>query len=207
MTPGAATPDMVMIIRHGEKPGDPTDDKDGGPNLSVQGAARAAALPSLFLPATKNLECVLRLKSAAGLAGRYVSSAVSGPSPRFPTPDFLFATAHSPESKRPRQTVTLVSAALGLPINHDYGEKKRDIDALAKLLRTARYAGRTVLICWHHGTIRELALALNATGATPWSGTAFDRLWLIDYREGSAIRQFGQHLLFGDQADVPTAPW
>lgn len=196
-----------MIIRHGEKPGDPSDDKDGGADLSVQGAARAAALPSLFLPPTKSLECALKLKSAAGFTSKYLPSTVSGPGPRFPLPDFLFATANSVASKRPRQTVTPISAALGLPINHDYGDGKKDIDALAEHLRTARYAGTTVLICWHHGTIQELAVALNATGATPWMGTAFDRLWFIDYREASAIQQYGQQLLFGDEASPPPTPW
>src|SRR6476619_5993310 len=43
-------PSKVMIIRHGEKLGDPVSDDDGGKHLSLQGSARAAALPSLFLP-------------------------------------------------------------------------------------------------------------------------------------------------------------
>jgi hypothetical protein len=38
-------PKQVLIIRHGEKCGDPKKDDDG--NLSVRGSARAAALPSL----------------------------------------------------------------------------------------------------------------------------------------------------------------
>lgn len=200
-------PNIVMIIRHGEKPGDPTDDKDGGPDLSVRGAARAAALPSLFLPATRSLECALKRKSAARFAGRYLPSKACGPGSRFSTPDFLFATAESSASRRPKQTITPVSAALGLSINHDYGDRKKDIDALAGLLRTARYAEKTILICWHHGTIQQLAIALNATGATPWAGTEFDRLWLIDYRDSPSIRQYGQQLLFGDGTDVPPAPW
>ncbi|MEJ0076741.1 MAG: hypothetical protein WDO17_15075 [Alphaproteobacteria bacterium] len=43
-------PSTVMIIRHGEKLGDPVSDDDGGKHLSLQGSARAAALPTLFLP-------------------------------------------------------------------------------------------------------------------------------------------------------------
>jgi len=44
-------PSQVLIIRHGEKVGDPKKDDDGGRHLSIQGSARAAALPSLFASA------------------------------------------------------------------------------------------------------------------------------------------------------------
>jgi len=201
------TPKKVMIIRHGEKLGDPKDDKDAGPNLSARGAARAAALPGLFLPAAMSRECALEHQSHAGLTATYMPGKVPKAAARFPAPDFLFATAHSPESKRPRQTITPLAAALGLPINHDYGEKKKDIDALAALLRTSHYVGKTILICWHHGAIPDLATALGATGATPWAATVFDRIWVIDYDTAPAIRQFGQELLFGDEINVPALPW
>ena len=46
----AQYPSLVMIIRHGEKPGDPAEDTSGGKHLSALGSARAAALPSLFTP-------------------------------------------------------------------------------------------------------------------------------------------------------------
>lgn len=42
--------------RHGEKVGDPKKDDDGGRHLSVQGSARAADLPSLFVPALPAVE-------------------------------------------------------------------------------------------------------------------------------------------------------
>ena len=43
-------PGVVYLIPHGEKLGDASNDKDVGPDLSVRGSARAAALASLFLP-------------------------------------------------------------------------------------------------------------------------------------------------------------
>jgi len=43
-------PSQVMIIRHGEKLGDSSSDKDGGPDLSTRGSARATALPSFLRP-------------------------------------------------------------------------------------------------------------------------------------------------------------
>jgi broad specificity phosphatase PhoE len=43
-----AKPLTIFIVRHGEKPGDPNDDGDGGPNLSPRGYVRAAAIGELF---------------------------------------------------------------------------------------------------------------------------------------------------------------
>ena len=39
-------PQLVMIIRHGEKPGNPATDTNGGPNLSVLGSATVSHMPS-----------------------------------------------------------------------------------------------------------------------------------------------------------------
>jgi hypothetical protein len=200
-------PSIVMVIRHGEKPGDPSDDTSGGPDLSVQGMARAAALPSLSLPATASLECAVKLTSATGFSGTYSSTTVPGTSPRFPTPEFLFATADSQASHRPKQTITPTAAALGLTINHEYTNNPKHIGELGQLLLTSAYAGKVILICWHHGTMQDLAKALKATGATPWVGTVFDRVWLIDYQKSSAIQQYGQQLLLGDETNVPGTPW
>ena len=50
MSDAGQYPSLVMIIRHGEKPGNPADDTNGGTHLSILGSARAAALPSLFTP-------------------------------------------------------------------------------------------------------------------------------------------------------------
>src|SRR5579863_432034 len=57
----SAGPSLVMIIRHGEKLGDSSSDKDGGPNLSMRGSARAAAVPQLFAPAKTPYGCALTL--------------------------------------------------------------------------------------------------------------------------------------------------
>jgi hypothetical protein len=205
-TSGGTTPNIVMIIRHGEKLGNP-DDKDGGPDLSVQGAARATALPTLFLPATKSLECAVKPESAASFTGSYSPTTISGTSPRFLAPDVLLATADSSASKRPKQTISPTAAALCLPINDDYSNKPNGIAELGQVLQTAPYAGKIILICWHHGTMEELAAALNAAGATKWDGTVFDRVWLIDYQQGPTIQQYGQQLLFGDETSVPRTPW
>ena len=122
-------PSQVLIIRHGEKIGDPTKDDDGGRHLSIRGSARAAALPALFVTAMPQLGCKLR-EQANDFVGEYLAVPVKGSSPRFATPDFIFATERSKNSKRPIETVTPLATALHLPINEQYGDKDRDIKTM-----------------------------------------------------------------------------
>lgn len=198
-----------MIIRHGEKLGPAAqDDESSGKHLSVQGAARAAYLPSLFLAeGATTPECKLLLGNP-GFSAAYEEKNVASPASRFPTPDFIFATQASPHSVRPIETVTPTAVALGLSIDATFADA--DYANLAHdILAKHKYAGKVLLICWHHGKICELANALNGTGAQKWHGSVFDRVWLLDYGQSPtpAIQQFGQELLFTDETDVPAAPW
>lgn len=107
--------------------------------------------------------------------------------PRFPVPAFLFATATSTNSNRPIETITPTSQILNLPIDDkhsdkDYGKVASDI------LSNSKYGGVAVLICWHHGNIPALALALGVpqsqitaalSPATKWPATVFDWVWQI----------------------------
>ncbi len=194
-----AYPAQVLIIRHGEKLGT-TSDKDGGPDLSIRGSARAAALPSLFVPAgPPALSCPLTA-IAGGFSGVYTSVSIAGAAPRFTAPAFLFATQRSKESNRPVETITPLASALGLTIDNqhadaDYAKVASDI------LTNAKYAGTVVLICWHHGNIPALATALGITSPPPWPGTVFDQVWQITWPGSVAtLATPGQMLLYGDTA-------
>jgi hypothetical protein len=74
MTPTSSKsgPSQVMLIRHGEKLGDSSSDKDGGPNLSMRGSARAAALPQLFAPAKTPYGCALNIGKKQTFSGNWV---------------------------------------------------------------------------------------------------------------------------------------
>jgi hypothetical protein len=207
----SSSPSKIMLIRHGEKLGDPTsDDETSGKRLSIQGSARAAFLPSLFVPTPPpSLECRLTA-GGSSFSGSYEGKDVPGDASLFPTPAFIFATQESKHSDRPIETITPTSVALGLTIDSKYSNSTSDIAKLANdILTKSDYAGKVILICWHHGTIDAVATALHGTGATKWVGTVFDRLWLLDYSQGSSppIQQFGQKLLFTDEASVPAKPW
>jgi hypothetical protein len=62
------------------------------------------------------------------------------------------------------------------------------------------HAGKTVLICWHHGNIPALARALGIKDApAPWPEMQFDRVWRITFADGApALAELPQRLLPGD---------
>lgn len=190
-------PSEVMIVRHGEKIGDPTNDADGLPHLSVRGSARAVALPSLFIPANPQLGCKLRAQGAE-FVGEYRQIPVNGPAPRFPTPNYVFATAHSKHSNRPVETVTPLATGLSLPINDDLKDDDHDIQLLVNAV-LHDYPGKIVLICWHHGKIPDIAKALGVSKPPKWDGKIFDRVWQITFPSGKAnLNDLPQMLLYGD---------
>jgi hypothetical protein len=64
-----------MIIRHGEKVGDPSDDMTGGIHLAIQGSAPAAALPTLFYSDQDALSCeVTAIESS--FTGQYEATSI-----------------------------------------------------------------------------------------------------------------------------------
>ncbi|HEY2588587.1 MAG TPA: histidine phosphatase family protein [Tepidisphaeraceae bacterium] len=105
---------------------------------------------------------------------------------RFPRPDFILATARSKNSNRPVETVEPLAKSLHLRI--EAGHKNAEFEAVAHdVLADPRFAGKVVLICWHHGKIPDLARALGAAEApAKWDPNVFDRVWEIDYDNGAA---------------------
>jgi broad specificity phosphatase PhoE len=126
------------------------------PDLTAEGKERAEALDRLFKKSDDR------------------------PEP-FPTPDFIFAAKDSKKSHRPTATAAPLAKKLGLTVNADFPSD--DPAKLAdELFGNPKYAGKTVLISWRHGTIPTLAAKLNATGAPDsWADSTFDRVWQIDY--------------------------
>jgi len=145
---------------------------DGRLDLSAVGFERAKVIPLLF--------------------------GGPGETHKLPRPDFLFATHMSKHSDRPVETITPLSEALGLPISTEIEDK--DFATLAKELLSGKYAGKVVLVAWHHGSLPEFARALGAVPPyDPWPDTQFDRVWRIDYKGGKAtLLDLPQDLLPGD---------
>ena len=192
-------PKQVLIIRHGEKVGDPKKDNDGGRHLSIRGSARAAALPSLFVPALPQLICSMHHKRAEFTA-HYHQVPVKGSAPRFSAPNHIFATQRSKDSKRPIETVTPLVTALNVPLNDGFADNEASILKMAKAILND-FPGEIILVCWHHGMIPDIAKALGIARPPKWDGKVFDRVWQITFPKGKAtIADAAQMLLYGDSA-------
>jgi len=104
----------------------------------------------------------------------------------FPRPDYLIATKRSKSSNRPVETITPLSNVLHEEIEAKYSDKEND-QLAHELLTDPKYAGKTVLIAWHHGKLPELAKALGAKDVPDkWDDGVFNRVWEITYEKGVA---------------------
>jgi phosphohistidine phosphatase SixA len=152
-------------------------DGDADAHLSPAGRRRADALTGLFR------------RTAAR------------PDP-FPAPDFVLAAGRSKRSNRCAETVAPLAKELGLDIDDRIDSD--DVGRVAAELGKPRYAGRAVLVCWHHGKIPEL---LHALGVSPRPKRVddglFDRVWVVNYDDGGRARLAvrPQALVPGDETD------
>ena len=154
----ATRPAHIILIRHAEKPADPRN-----PHLSRAGVRRAQ---------------------------RLVSFITTDPAmTRFGLPAAVFATRTTKDDngQRTQETVAPLAQALKLPVQAPYLGK--DYAQLAKqILADPAYAGKTVLICWNHEEIPQLAAALGIAPDPPkWKGSVFDRVYVISYQDGTAV--------------------
>ena len=222
-------PALVMIIRHGEKPGTPSNDDDGGPHLATLGSGRAAALPSLFTPDPnaqmpvanwEQLSCDMAANGTKSqFTGTYVSSGFNAGQSRFPTPSFLFATQGDSSSNRPGETITPLAEALqsyynpNITINQNYNNNPNDnqhgLPALvAEILNNPQtYGGKIILIAWHHGQIPDLALDFGVPQSqlpfTSWPSDRFDIVFLIGWENGQAfLKTDFELLMYGDTDSI-----
>jgi phosphohistidine phosphatase SixA len=119
--------------------------------------------------------------------------------PQFFTPDFIWATAPSKHSNRPLETVTPLARALHEKILDEYADA--DFAKLAHdLLTEPQYSGKTILICWHHGEIPNLAKALGAKDVPDkWKAEDFDRVWVLTFTDGQVqFKNLPEKALPGD---------
>jgi broad specificity phosphatase PhoE len=157
---------------------------DVGRELNAQGQQRAAAYADYFTP--------LKLRDETLI------------------PQRLIATADSPQSIRPRQTLIPLSQRLQLPIEQPFANN--DVDKLVSQLRKDNQA-KTVLIAWHHGHINKLIAAFGGNGPAligqpKWPVDVYD--WLIVLRfddKGQLLEsrseKVQEQLMPGDVAGSP----
>ena len=206
----APPPEIIYIIRHGEKPADPPPAAPGqappappGPPFGIdaqgnqdphsllpRGWQRSGALAVLFDPALGPLQAGLRTPAT-----------LLSPS---------YGSADKTTGHRTYQTIQGLSDRLGVPIVSAFAEG--DEPALAASVVSSNSG--VVLICWEHDHIPALATSLPTVPGTaipqPWPGDRFDVIWTFTLVPGSAPAQyaFGQipeQLLSGDTDTIISA--
>ena len=163
-------PAQIILLRHGEKPGDPA-----ATHLSARGDERARALVSLLgqhSPLTSN----------AVVAALYATR----------------VTKHG-NGVRTGETLAALARELGLTVQTPFTSENYKLLA-RRVLADPAYRGKTVIICWTHHELAALAEALGVKPKPPkWKDEVFDRFWVIGFNEGKAnLRDIPQGLLPGD---------
>jgi|ERR1022692_799292 hypothetical protein len=202
----AAPPDVIYVIRHGEKPADPppagpgqsppapaapfgVDDQGNQDphSLLPRGWQRSGALAVLFDPALGTRQAGLQTPAAL-LSPSYGNPAMTA--------------AH-----RTYQTIQGLSGRLSLPVASAFAEGQEPQLAASVV---SGYSG-VVLICWEHGHIPALASSLPAIPGTAlpqtWPGDRFDVIWRFTLVPAAAPAQYTfsqvpQQLLSGDTDTV-----
>jgi hypothetical protein len=95
-------------------------------------------------------------------------------------PTSLFAAKSSKQSARSVETITPLSKALGITIDHRFNDQQFKKLATT-ILHGSRHAGGHVLVCWHRETMTELAAALGVANPPQWPGNQYDHVWRIRY--------------------------
>jgi broad specificity phosphatase PhoE len=147
-----------------------------GNELSLRGRERAAALAVYFLGNTDVLE--------------------------FGPPKAIYAQSQrrSTSSRRSIQTVKPLADALHLKVE-DHVDRDAFELMIDEIKHKKEYEGHTVLICWEHKVIPEIAKALGAKDAPEsWAGDIYDRTWVLTFKADHSckFRDLPQQLMFGD---------
>ena len=191
----------IMIIRHGEKPADPTPPSPPAPpfgvnangiqdahSLIVQGWQRAGALANFFAPTN----------------GKLQNKAIA-------IPATVFACTAQPNAKgkqtglRPLETITPLVDKLkqmgSVQTNFTFSETQDEDVANA-----AMACSGVVLISWEHHNISNIVgfIPTKNKGAVPpaWDGKRFDLVWVFDLdkdKQQYTFSQIPQLLLAGDK--------
>jgi len=193
MSHQSAPPDIIYIIRHSEKPEEPTPrraapvhrgvDFRGNQNehsLLPRGWQRSGALAALFDPSQGPLRAELQV------------------------PRMLISPSYGDSSKtaehRTHQTIRGISDRLGIAIATDF-TKGHEPQLAAALTKSGPGA---VLICWDHTHIPALASALPLVPGTvvpkTWPDDRFDVIWTFTLvtNDEYSFAEVPQLLLSGD---------
>jgi hypothetical protein len=105
----------------------------------------------------------------------------------FGKPDAIFATAISKHSERPFETAKPLAKACGQVPQTPYADAEYGLLA-KRLLTDEAYAGKRIVVCWHHGEIPDLMKALGAKAGDyprPWDPAVFNLILKAEFDGGT----------------------
>jgi phosphohistidine phosphatase SixA len=105
----------------------------------------------------------------------------------FGKPDVIIATARSKHSDRPLETVEPLARAVDEPVEHDIKDKDFE-DLVDEIFSDPDYRGKTIVICWHHGTLPAIAALLGApvgSSPDPWPDDTYNLILDLRYDPNS----------------------
>ena len=108
--------------------------------------------------------------------------------------------SESGSRRRSLMTVTPLANAINLTPDTAFDNNSDDLKTMCDAIKSdPAYNGKSVLICWEHSSIPEIAGLLDATGYPKnWNSDDYDRLWLITYDGSISFANLPQQLLYGD---------
>lgn len=154
--PMAAGQEVIVAIRHGEKP------PGGLGQLNCTGLNRALALPKVLVPRFGKPDAIFAPDPAYGVNDRSKT-------------DYSYV--------RPLITIEPTAIALGMPVNAEIGFK--DITQLQTAVTAPVFANARVYIAWEHVMLNEFAKQIMQSygddpAAVPdWPNSDYDRIYLF----------------------------
>jgi hypothetical protein len=186
--PAAAPARVIMIIRHGEKPGDTP-----GRGIAASGRPDKHSLTPRGWSRARSLTTLFTADPAADTA-------------HLPAPGAIYAAGATGggTGQRTRETVGPLSSRLNVPVNTVYGKGQES--ALVRTAIAQAERGKPVLICWQHGEIPAIASKLKVVGQQPpryWPDSRYDVVWkFTETPDGWTFSQVPQLVLAGDSASA-----
>ena len=94
------------------------------------------------------------------------------------------APSHQGGSHLSIETVKPFSEASNVAIEHDYDKDQED-DLVKEIMQDRSNGGKTVLICFLHGGIPEIAKDFGIANPPHWEDSVYDRTWIIDLQKST----------------------
>lgn len=114
---------------------------------------------------------------------------------------FAAASEGSDTALRPIQTCRPIANYYKLPLNIDF-KPCETRQLVNELLTNPKYDNSSVLICWSHGKIGKIVIALGADNPGKWTNDIFDQVYIVSFEKGTkpTFQKILQKLMFDDRS-------